>query len=816
VLLGVHFEYATPPMIVYLATKGQFQDDILSNRIEEKIHGEFQRELGKTVGEAEIRSWKNSLPYMDRVLDDDDIPADTGVAIEFNVPNTGKRIDFILTGLGPDGKNAAVIVELKQWQTAEATTKDAIVRTFVGGAEREVSHPSYQAWSYATLIRDFNETVRKDPIHLRPCAYLHNCESPEVIHAPFYADYTKQAPAFLRDDAKKLREFIKKHVKHGDDGETMYRIRDGKISPSKSLADHLESLLKGNREFLLIDDQKLVYETAIELAHHSKAGKKNVLIVNGGPGTGKSVVAVNLLVELTRLRMVTQYVTKNSAPRAVYEAKLAGSMTKSRISNLFVGSGKFTETKCNEFDALIVDEAHRLNAKSGMFQNMGENQIKEIIHTAAFSVFFLDEDQQIHWKDIGDREEVLRWADHLDAGVTELDLTSQFRCNGSDGYLAWADNTLQLRETANTTLEGANYAFTVCNSAEELRDLIIEKNKPNNSARMVAGYCWDWVSKKSKHAYDFDLEGGKFRARWNLTEDGMLWIMKPDSVEEVGCIHTCQGLELDYVGVIVGPDLIVRDGEVITDGAQRSKNDSSIKGYKGLLKTDPDIARVKAECIIKNTYRTLMTRGQKACFFYSIDAETNAYFKNASRGAIDALLETSNEIEVEEPALAEKNVFPFPIIATEEHHAHPNAVPVFNPKIAAGDFSGEQWINDCDYAELPDHINAKPGFFLAQVIGESMNKKIPNGSWCLFKTPTPGSREGKIVLVQSLDIQDPNTGRFTIKRYSSHKQATDEGWQHAQITLTPESHDSEFQPIIIKNPENTEFSVVGELLGTIY
>jgi DUF2075 family protein len=627
-------------MIVYLATKEQFEDDILSNRIEEKILHEFTRKLGKSVGKADVRSWKNSLPYMNRVLSDEDIPNDTGVAIEFNVPNTGKRIDFILTGRREDGKSTALIIELKQWESAEVTTKDAIVRTYVGGALREVSHPSYQAWSYAMLINDFNETVRNEPIHLQPCAYLHNCESADVIRAPFYAAHTDHAPSFLKDDAKKLREFIKSHVKQGDKGDTMYRIRDGKISPSKSLADHLGSMLQGNREFYLIDDQKLVYETALELARHSKQGQKNVLVVNGGPGTGKSVVAINLLVELTRHKLVTQYVTKNSAPRSVYETKLTGLMTKSRISNLFVSSGKFTDTKTNEFGALIVDEAHRLNEKSGMFQNQGENQIKEIINAAGFSIFFLDEDQQIHWMDIGEKSEILHWADHHDAEVTELTLASQFRCNGSDGYLAWADNTLQIRKTANLTLDSANYEFTTCDSVSKLREFIYQKNKINNRARMVAGYCWDWVSKKTKSRpipedYDFDLEGGKFQAKWNLSEDGMLWILKPNSVSEVGCIHTCQGLELDYIGVIVGPDLIVRDGEIITDASKRSSGDTSIRGYKKLLKENPDAAKEKADRIIKNTYRTLMTRGMKGCFIHSTDPETNAYFKAASRGALN-------------------------------------------------------------------------------------------------------------------------------------------------------------------------------------
>jgi DUF2075 family protein len=796
-------------MIVYLANKSQFREDILSNRIEEIVHDSFQRQLGKSVGASELASWKNSLRQMDTVLGDEGIPHNAGIAIEFNIPQTGKRVDFIVTGTREDRQRTAVIVELKQWSDASATTKDAIVSTFVGGREREVNHPSYQAWSYAMLIEDFNETVRQDPIHLRPCAYLHNCASGSVIHAPFYAEHTKLAPAFLRDDAKKLREFIKAHVKYGDDGETMYRIRDGKLRPSKNLADHLASLIQGNREFYLIDEQKTVYETALHLAKSSSATNKNVLIVNGGPGTGKTVVAINLLVELTSRGLVSQYVTKNSAPRAVYENKLTQTLKKSRISNLFVGSGAFTETPANTFGGLIVDEAHRLNEKSGLFSNLGENQIKELINASTFTVFFLDEDQRIHWKDIGDKNQIREWASSLGATVTEMDLVSQFRCNGSDGYLAWIDRVLQVRETANTTLEGANYEFKVCEYATELKELIERRNRVNNKSRMVAGYCWDWVSKKTPAAFDFQLDGGAFKARWNLSDHGPLWIMKPDSVREVGCIHTCQGLELDYVGVIIGPDLVVRDGVVVTDGAKRSGGDSSIKGYKGLLKKEPANAREKADLIIKNTYRTLMTRGTKGCYVYSIDPETNLYLQTQGAGALLPEFEQP-EIPKAPPA------YPFPILSPEEAADCPNAVPIFNIKIAAGDFSKEQWLQNCQYAELPDHFTAKPDFFLAQVVGESMNRRISNGSWCLFREVSDGTRNGKVVLVQSRDIQDPDTGgQYTVKIYRSEKIETEDSWTHRTIRLEPDSMDFNFKPLTLKPDTVNDLRVVGEFVGIV-
>lgn len=801
-------------MIVYLETKAKFQSDILSNRIEEKVLETFRGAYGKSVGESELASWRNSLPYMDKVLNDTEIPDNTGVAIEFNIPQTSKRIDFIITGSREDGQRTAVIVELKQWQHAEATNKDAVVSTFVGGRQQEVAHPSYQAWSYAMLIEDFNETVRLDPIHLRPCAYLHNCESIAVFESPFYATYTDAAPAFLKDDALKLREFIKAHVKYGDQGETMYRIRDGRIRPSKNLADHLASMIHGNRVFYLIDEQKLVYETALSLATASTPTNKNVLIVNGGPGTGKTVVAINLLVELTNRDLATQYVTKNSAPRAVYEAKLTGSLKKSRISNLFVSSGAFTETPANTFGGLIVDEAHRLNEKSGLFSNKGENQIKELINASSFTVFFLDEDQRIHWKDIGERSQIYEWAKVLGAQVTEMDLVSQFRCNGSDGYLAWVDHVLQLRETANTSLEGAEFEFKVCASANELRKLTYKRNRLNNRARMVAGYCWDWLSRKTQSNpipkdHDLLLDEGEFKAKWNLSEDGSLWILKPNSVTEVGCIHTCQGLELDYVGVIIGPDLVVRNGKVVTDGSKRSKGDSSIKGYKGLLKKSPDEAREKADLIIKNTYRTLMTRGTKGCYVYSTDPETNAYFME---NGVGALLPDLAATEVSIPPCE----LPFRILSEEARSDSTNAVPLLDLEIAAGDFSREQWLIECQWVQLPEPFVAKDGYFVAKVIGESMNRRIPSGSWCLFRHDTAGSREGKIVLVQSRDVQDPDTGgRYTIKRYSSEKLETQIDWHHERIILSPDSHSKEYQPILITNAEESELQVLGEYIATI-
>ena len=616
-------------MIVYQATKEKFSNDVITNNIENVILEIFKQKIGRSTSKQEINSWRNSMMYMENVLEDQAIPGDCGVMIEYQIPQTSKRIDFILTGQNDNNIDHAVIVELKQWESAQLTEKDGLVSTYVGGGQRETNHPSYQAWSYAALLNSFNEAVYNGGIQLKPCAYLHNYSEDEVIRNNFYAEYLAKAPVFLRKDVLLLRDFIKQFVKHGDKGKVMYQIESGKIRPSKSLADSLSKMLDGNQEFIMIDDQKIIYETALFLAKKSTEKDKNVFIVEGGPGTGKSVVAINLLVEITKRGLITQYVTKNSAPRAVYESKLTGKRTKTEISNLFTGSGAFVNTKENIFDALIVDEAHRLNEKSGMFKNKGENQIKEIIKSSKFSVFFVDEDQKVTFQDIGEKEEIKKWAEKLGATVTFGELTSQFRCNGSDGYLAWLDNALQIRETANTSLENIDFDFQIIDSPTKLRDLIFEKNRINNKARLVAGYCWDWVSKKNSRLPDIVIPEYNFAMKWNLATDGNLWIIKPESVNEVGCIHTCQGLEVDYIGVIVGDDLIVRDSKVLVDPSKRAKTDASIKGYKALFKKDEKSAKEKIRAIIKNTYRTLMTRGMKGCYVYFTDKETGDFFNKS-------------------------------------------------------------------------------------------------------------------------------------------------------------------------------------------
>ena len=258
-------------MIVYQSTKSGFLSDVLAGQVEKQILTSFVRELGHSTGKSELASWRNSMPYMSNVVNDPAIPDDAGIAIEYKIPRTSKRIDFIISGMNENNRGVAVLVELKQWQAASLTELDGVVATFVGGGTRDVSHPSYQVWAYATLLEDYNSNVQSNNISIIPCAYLHNYEQDDVITNDFYKEYTEKAPVFLKSDALKLQNFIKQFVRYGDKGDVLYAIEDGRIKPSKALADNLASMLEGNKEFILIDEQKLVYETALKLAKESFA-----------------------------------------------------------------------------------------------------------------------------------------------------------------------------------------------------------------------------------------------------------------------------------------------------------------------------------------------------------------------------------------------------------------------------------------------------------------------------------------------------------------------------------------------------------------
>jgi uncharacterized protein len=613
-------------MLAYLGTKVDFLRD--SPVIEDKVRDAVKQKLNFNVAENEYLSWRNSLGNaMSHVMRSAGIPDDAGIAIEYRLNGRRFRLDFVISGLDYQGKESLVIIELKQWTDVQYSDLDEHIRTALGGGIRDVTHPSYQVWSYKSHLELYNEYVYENRLSVEACVYLHNCKDGTVINNSRYENALRLAPVFFHGEHEKVQDLIVDKIRKGAGTSLLERVDQSLIRPSKQLADAVGSMLNGQEEFVLLDEQKTAFETIIRSARQAQSGAKKVLIIKGGPGTGKSVISINALAKLTSERMNVKYVTANAAPRDVFQAKLKGLVKGDSVKHLFGGSGSYTETPKDSMDVLIVDEAHRLRMKSGMFKNLGESQTKEIIHSSKLSVFFIDEAQKVTWSDVGEISRIKAYAAKLGADVEMLELTSQFRCGGSDDYMAWLDDTLGLQNVPENYFSRDKFDFKIFDSVVDLHAEIRAKNKFNNKARMVAGYCWNWVSKKAATSFDIELEQGKYRARWNLASYGNEWIINPKSVDEVGCIHTCQGLEVDYVGVIIGDDLEVLNEKLITNPKGRAKSDKSLNGYVGERKSDPERADAKADELIRNTYRTLMSRGMKGCYVYFTNPAVKRYFE---------------------------------------------------------------------------------------------------------------------------------------------------------------------------------------------
>ena len=617
-------------MIVYSENKGQFVLDVRTNIIATKILNSI-REKGLNAGnEREFASWHNSMKFMRDIVDDTEIDDNVQIAIEYNIPQTSKRVDFIIIGADKEGKDNILIVELKQWTKAEVVDDDMhfCVRTYVANDNRIVCHPSYQAYSYSRFIGNYSQVIHTENIQLVPCAYLHNYQPgyKQALSADIYKEWYTSAPFFIMDEVQPFIDFVKKYIsKRSSRGDLLYLIDHGRIKPTQALQDALATMIRGTPVFDLLDEQAVCFDMCIRtMLQCLKDGKKRTILIQGGPGTGKSVLAVNLLMHFITCSCNAAYITKNSAPRQAFLSILAGNKAENiaDISQLFRSPFGLSQVPSNSYDCLIVDEAHRLVKK--MYGDWGgENQVKECINASLLTIFMLDEDQAVTTKDIGSIQEINKWCKLLGSTILmqeETKLSSQFRCNGSDAYIQFIDNLLQRKdETIEIPLSELNYDLRIFDDASQMRDALRERNAASNKSRMVAGYCYDWNVKNHRGDIDIILPGG-FEAKWNLAND-KIWAINPNSFEEVGCIHTAQGLEFDYVGVLIGKDLFFDNstGRVSTNKLAISKDDKS-SGIRGA-------SNEEARRLILNTYKTLLTRGQKGCFVYCEDIALRDYFK---------------------------------------------------------------------------------------------------------------------------------------------------------------------------------------------
>ncbi|MEI8269963.1 MAG: DUF2075 domain-containing protein [bacterium] len=438
-----------------------------------------------------------------------------------------------------------------------------------------------------------------------------------------YSEVIENAPIFFKDDYAKLQDFLRKYVRFGKGEEILYQIEAGKIRPSKKLIEHVEKMYAGNQEFILLDEQKVAYETARSVAKN--INEKSVVVIKGGPGTGKSVISMNLLGGLLKDGLNVHFVAPNASFRDVMIHRLAQSESITRLKNLFKGSAGFWDSGKDVFDVLVVDEAHRLK-KKGAYQYKGKNQVEDIIKAARTSIFFVDDYQMIRPHDIGSISEIKNIAENNKAKIYEIELTAQFRCTGAEGYLNWLDNTLQIKETANFDgWEQKDFEFIIFEDPNKLREAIKEKHDNGYNARILAGYAWKWSSvkegNKNSEVADVEIPEFDFRIPWNSRHSGTTWAIDPSGINQAGCIHTSQGLEFDYVGIIVGNDLRFNKETFQYHTHWISYKDTA--GKSGLKDKPEELTK-----LVKNIYKVLMSRGMKGCYVYFVDKEVEKYFKS--------------------------------------------------------------------------------------------------------------------------------------------------------------------------------------------
>lgn len=618
-------------MIIYSSSKNEFINDVNNKNILDILNNNIKEKLYHYTSESEKASWNNSLEYMSKIISMSKLPENCTVVLEYNLPISSSRIDFIITGFDIFNKEKVLIFELKQWSKVKiVANSNILIETYIGNNLRKLAHPAYQVTTYKDLLCDYNKYIQKNNVLIIPCVVMHNYFLDGIINAPIFSDIMKNINMFYKNDSEKLVDFLDNSFIKGDEGLIINQIDKSELCPSKKLQDEIRYLMAGKKCFELIDNQMVVYD---ELMRNIFNSKESVSIVKGDPGTGKSVVAINILVEIIKRGMIAQYVSRNTAPRVIYSYELKGTMSKNSIDNLFKTSGAYTSIDKKIFDCLIVDEAHCLTEKSGLFNNYGENQIKEIIESSKHTVFFIDEKQKVHLNDIGTIDEIEKWARKYSKKIYKYSLLSQFRCNGSNNYLNFLDYILGLTNSFDGNLN--DYEVKICSSPNELINVIKEKNKKYKS-RILAGYCWNWEKKEMDNSKYHDIKIGDFSMSWNLGANQTFAI--DESINEAGCIHSVQGLEFDYVGVIIGPDLLYKNDKVSTDFHNHASTDPSFKGIKKLEKQNYEYANAIADKLIKNTYRVLLTRGIKGCYIYCVDQNLNNYYKKIINNLTDKIL----------------------------------------------------------------------------------------------------------------------------------------------------------------------------------
>jgi uncharacterized protein len=793
-------------MQLYSGSSQQFIVDTEKNQIAEKLRRSFFSHFRYYPSPNEVNSWKNSLSKIKDVVERCDF-YDHGVILEYQLPLTSRRLDFLISGVGEDNCDHAAIVELKQWDKCDESSLDNEVLTWVGGSLRETLHPSKQVGQYKEYLEDCHTAFHTEPsINLHACSYLHNYipSRHDPVFSSKFEEILKCYPTFTADDFDNICGFLKPKLSNGCGLEVLQKIQNSKYRPSKKLLDHVNEMIKQRSEYVLLDEQQVVYDKVLSSARNGFHDRqKVVLIVKGGPGTGKSVIAINLMADLSRQGYNAQYATGSKSFTETLR-KIVGSRASAQFK-YFLSYGQ-AEEDC--IDVLIMDEAHRIRAKTALRytpkeKRSGLTQIEELIKAAKVCVFFIDDLQVVKPDEIGSVSYITDYAERYKCKVYDYELEAQFRCQGSDAFVNWINNTLDVRKTANVIWDiNESFEFKIFDSAFDLENAIKEKVDIGSTARVAAGFCWKWSDPNPDGTLVDDVIIGDFKRPWDAKHDAKklapgipkasFWAYDPNGIKQVGCVYTAQGFEFDYIGVIFGRDLYYDPDEATWKGRRSFSADPNVKKAK----TDEQFVS-----LVKNTYRVLLSRGIKGCYVHFIDSETKNFFKSR--------IDFKKPVSIGEyrESRIEKDI--------DSRLKYREYLPVYSLEAAATRFGKEDHVEEIGWVKINGGHKLSQNMFVAKVIGKSMEPTIPDNSLCIFRFERGGTRDNMVVLVESRQVIDAELAcKYSVKRYHSEKEIFDDGtWRHKLITLSPDNRD--FEPIILKNVPAGDFRVVAEFLGVI-
>ncbi len=616
-------------MRLYEGKISDFNLLLIENKLTPELEHNFLTTFGKRPAEGEIRSWESSLNYINNVFTYSKL-TDNWLVLEYNLPFSSSRIDVLTFGKDINKKDSILITELKQWSNKyvrQSSIEDTVEVKYAYGW-KAVAHPSLQVEGYYNYLKDFVRLFEDDPkILLCGSSFCHNYSkngSNIVLYDSQFEKYLKTYPLFSKEEVSNLSKYMLERIGHDPGEELFTRFIRSPFKPSKRLLNHVGEMIDKRQIFNLIDDQIAPYKAIMQKATAlARSGKKSVIIVKGGPGTGKSVIALETMGELVKRGIEVYYATGSSAFTNTLRNLIGGKRGK----NLFKYFYDFTKHGDNDVDVVICDEAHRLRKNSSDWgvpydKKSNEPQIESLIRPARLSVFFIDEFQIVRPNEIGNVKLIKEAALRLgvkESDILEFELETQFRCSGSASYLGWIENVLQIGESDKKILEPIDkMKFEIVDDPLSLKKAIDNKNKENrNSARIVASFCWPWSEPNKDGTLVNDVVIGDFKMPWERKTAFWKWATQDEGMEEIGTVYTSQGFEFDYIGVIFGEDLIY-------DSESKSWKSNSNKLFDSMLKRN----NLNLINHLKNVYRVLLTRAHKGVYVYFLDKNTKELFRS--------------------------------------------------------------------------------------------------------------------------------------------------------------------------------------------